>query len=117
MQCFIEFTTTVCHKISNLLLVVSSPNMTGKEKTSDTALETSIIEDDISGREKLLNTLYTMHLCKNIKCEICNKLKNILKIFIKISCSHTNIYIHISIHVIDMILCHRKTQNQICKTI
>ena len=43
-----------------------------------------------------------MHLCKNIKCEICIKLKNILKIFLKISCSHTNIYIDIGKHVIDI---------------
>ena len=40
-------------QISNLLLVLSSPNMTVKEKTSDATLETSIIEDDTSGREKL----------------------------------------------------------------
>ena len=46
-------------QISNLLLVVSSPNMTVKEKTSDTTLETSIIEDDISGIEKLFkNFIY-----------------------------------------------------------
>ena len=46
-------------QISNLLLVVSSPNMTVKEKTSDTTLETSIIEDDISGRDKLFkNFIY-----------------------------------------------------------
>ena len=46
-------------QISNLLLVVSSPNMTVQEKTSDTTLETSTIEDDISGREKLLqNFIY-----------------------------------------------------------
>ena len=33
--------------------------MTVKEKTSDTTLETSIIEDDISGREKLFkNFIY-----------------------------------------------------------
>ena len=38
-------------------------------------------------------TLYTMHLCENIHREICKKLKNMLKIFIKISFSHTNIYI------------------------
>ena len=49
-----------------------------------------------------LKTLYTMHLCENIHCEICKKLKNMLKIFIKISCSHTNIYIDICIHVIDI---------------
>ena len=30
--------------------------MTVKEKTSDTTLETSLIEDDISGREKLFKT-------------------------------------------------------------
>ena len=44
-------------QISNLLLVVSSPNMTVEEKTSDTTLETSIIEDDIWGREKLFKNL------------------------------------------------------------
>ena len=76
--------------------------MTVTEKTTDTMMETGMTEDDTSGREKLFKTLYTMHLCKNIKCEICNKLKNILKIFIKMSCSHTNIYIDISIHVIDI---------------
>ena len=44
---------------SNLLLVVLSPNMIVQEKTSDTTLETSIIEDDISGREKLFkNFIY-----------------------------------------------------------
>ena len=49
-----------------------------------------------------LKTLYTMHLCENIHCEICKKLKNMLKIFIKISFSHTNIYIDICKHVIDI---------------
>ena len=89
---------------SNLLLIVSSPNMTVTEKTTDTTLETGMTEDDTSGREKLFkNFIYLyMHLCKNIKCEICNKLKNIMKIFLKIPCSHTNIYIDISIHVIDI---------------
>ena len=43
-----------------------------------------------------------MHLCENIHCEICKKLKNMLKIFMKISCSHTNIYKDIFIHVIDI---------------
>ena len=41
-------------------------------------------------------------MCQNSQCEICKKLKNMLKIFIKISCSHTNIYIDICIHVIDI---------------
>ena len=49
-----------------------------------------------------LKTLYTMHLCENIHCEICKKLKDMLKISIKISFSHTNIYIDICIHVIDI---------------
>ena len=57
-------------------------------------------------------------MCENIHCEICKKLKNMLNIFIKLSCSHTNIYIDICIHVIDIyILCHKKIQNRIYKTI
>ena len=35
---------------------------------TDTTLETGMTEDDTSGRESYLKTLYTMHLCKNIKC-------------------------------------------------
>ena len=50
-----------------------------------------------------------MHLYTNIKCEICNKLKNMLKIYITISFSHTNIYIDISIHVIDI---HLKSEKK-----
>ena len=76
--------------------------MTVTEKTTDTTLETGMTEDDTSGREKLFKTLYTMHLCENIHCEICIKLENIFKIFIKISFSHTNIYIDICMHVIDI---------------
>ena len=54
MQCFSEFTTRICqYKFLILLLVVSSPTITVTEKTTDTTLETSIIEDDTSGREKL----------------------------------------------------------------
>ena len=41
-------------------------------------------------------------MCENIHCEICKKLKNMLNIFIKISCSHTNIHI-------DICICHRYT--------
>ena len=33
-----------------------------------------------------------MHLCEHIHCGICKKLKNMLKISIKISFSHTKIY-------------------------
>ena len=60
-QCNVSLSSLLqsVNTISNLLLVVSSPNMTVKEKTSDTTLETSIIEDDISGREKLFkNFIY-----------------------------------------------------------
>ena len=40
--------------------------MTVTEKTSDTTLETSIIEDDILGREKLLKKLYIQCICVKI---------------------------------------------------
>ena len=76
--------------------------MTVREKTTDTTLEIGMTEDATSGREKLIKTLYTLHLCENIHCEICKKLKDMLKISIKISFSHTNIYIDICIHVIDI---------------
>ena len=49
-----------------------------------------------------------MQLYTNIKCKICNKLKNMLKIYITISFSHMNIYIDISIHVIDIHLMAEK---------
>ena len=46
-------------QISNLLLVVSSPNMTVTEKTTDRTLETGMSEDDTWGREKLFkNVIY-----------------------------------------------------------
>ena len=49
-----------------------------------------------------LKTLYAMHLCENIHCKICKKSKDMLKLTIKISFSHTNIYIDICIYVIDI---------------
>ena len=55
------------------------------EETTDAALKTSKVEDNTSGRKKVFkNFLYTMHLYTNIKCKICNKLKNMLKIYITI---------------------------------
>ena len=85
------------------------PTITPVEKTTDAALKTSKVEDDTSGRKSYLKTLYTIHLYTNIKYEICNKLKNMLKIYITISFSHTKyIYIDISIHVIDIYLMSEK---------
>ena len=57
----------------------TAPTITPVEKATDAALKTSKLEDDASGRKKLLKTLYTIHLYPSIKCEICNKLKNMLK--------------------------------------
>ena len=57
-----------------------------------------------------------MHLYTNITCEICNTLKNMLKIYITISFSHINIHIYISIHVIDIHLMS-EIKKRICKTI
>ena len=54
-----------------------------------------------------------MHFYTNIKCKICNKLKNMLKIYITISFSHMNIYIDISIHVIDIhLMPEKKTKRE-----
>ena len=78
------------------------PTITPVEKTTDAPLKTSKVEDDTLGRKSYLKTLCTKHLYTNIKCEIHNKLKNMLKIYITISFSHMNIYIDISIHVIDI---------------
>ena len=44
-------------------------------------------------------------------------MKNMLKIYITISFSHMNIYIDISIHVIDIHLMSEKNQKRICNTI
>ena len=54
------------------------PTITWVEKATEAALKNSKIEDDTSGRKSYLKTLYIMHLYTNIKCKICNKLKNML---------------------------------------
>ena len=59
-----------------------------------------------------LKTLYIMHLCENIHCEICKKLKEMWKISIKISFSHTNIYIYTYMHT-----CNRYASDVIRKHI
>ena len=54
------------------------PTITWVEKATEAALKNRKIEDDTSGRKSYLKTLYTVHLYTNIKCKICNKLKNML---------------------------------------
>ena len=60
MQCFTEFTTTIFqYKFLIYYWYYHHQTWHVQEKTSDTTLETSIIEDDISGREKLFkNFIY-----------------------------------------------------------
>ena len=84
MQCFSEFTTSIYQYKSTLLPSASSLTMILTEKTTDMILECGIKEDATSGTEKLLKTLYTMHLCENIHHDICKKLKDMSKISIKI---------------------------------
>ena len=60
VQCFSEFTTSLCqYKFTTLLPAVSSLTMTVTQKTTDTTLESGITEDGTSGREKLFkNFIY-----------------------------------------------------------
>ena len=59
------------------------PTSTRVEKAMEEELKKSKVEDDASGRQSYLKTLYTMHLYTNIKCKVWNKLKNML-IYIRI---------------------------------
>ena len=56
-------------------------------------------------------------MCENIHHKISKKLKNMLQIFIKMSCAHTNIYIDICIYYVirkHKIECGKQYDMQCC---
>ena len=64
-QCNVSVSSLLAsvNKISNLLLIVSSPTMRVTEKTTDKTLDTGITEDDTSGREKpFKNYIYSAYV-------------------------------------------------------
>ena len=90
------------------------PTITPVEKT-DAALKPAKKKMIHQVEKSYLKTLCTMHLYTNIKCEICNKFKNVLEdIYNNIILTYEHIYIDISIHVIDIhLMSERKTKREL----